>query len=276
MTFDETLYGRRDDEMDDYGDGAYGDSLEDEEYEEEEEEEEEPESVSVVEDEIEEEPEVASESRAPASGAAQEPGENEREEGSSEGAGQESAGQRRPQNLRRKRLRRQPRKRLRKRLRRKLPRSRPRKLRRKRLRRLQKRRQPRRKQPRRAVAVSQFQPTCSRGFAPRLFCLCVPTASTQGIESHIGVRHSAPLLRSCRTLMRDPGSCAGARSRLRCSYRYRAASALSESDPLFCWTPAARRFSQAVFRPHSVFKFWSRSPARPASIISSGWDRRLG
>ena len=44
--FDETLYGR-DDEMDDYGDGSYGDSLEDEEYEEEEEEEEEPESVSV-------------------------------------------------------------------------------------------------------------------------------------------------------------------------------------------------------------------------------------
>ena len=37
--FDETLYGR-DDEMDDYGDGSYGDSLEDEEYEEEEEEEE--------------------------------------------------------------------------------------------------------------------------------------------------------------------------------------------------------------------------------------------
>ena len=34
MTFlDETLCSRRDDEMDDYGDGAYGDSLEDEEYE---------------------------------------------------------------------------------------------------------------------------------------------------------------------------------------------------------------------------------------------------
>ena len=45
MTFDETLYARRDDEMDDYGDGAYGDSLDDEEYEEEEEEEEEPETV---------------------------------------------------------------------------------------------------------------------------------------------------------------------------------------------------------------------------------------
>ena len=42
MTFDEKLYAGRDDEMDDYGDAAYGDSLEDEEYEEEEEEEEEP------------------------------------------------------------------------------------------------------------------------------------------------------------------------------------------------------------------------------------------
>ena len=31
MTFDETLYGR-DDEMDDYGDGSYGDSAEDEAY----------------------------------------------------------------------------------------------------------------------------------------------------------------------------------------------------------------------------------------------------
>ena len=28
--FDETLYSRRDDEMDDYGDSSYGDSLEDE------------------------------------------------------------------------------------------------------------------------------------------------------------------------------------------------------------------------------------------------------
>ena len=45
--FDDTLYGR-DDEMDDYGDGSYGDSLDDEEYEEEEEEEEEPESISCL------------------------------------------------------------------------------------------------------------------------------------------------------------------------------------------------------------------------------------
>ena len=58
MAFDETLYGRRDDEMDDYGDGSYGDSLDDEEYEEEEEEEEEPESVSVVEEEVDVEPET--------------------------------------------------------------------------------------------------------------------------------------------------------------------------------------------------------------------------
>ena len=65
MTFDDKLYARKDDEMDDYGDAAYGDSLEDEEYEEEEEEEEEPESVSVVEVEIEEEPEVSSETLAP-------------------------------------------------------------------------------------------------------------------------------------------------------------------------------------------------------------------
>jgi hypothetical protein len=68
MTFDETLYCRHDDEMDDYGDGSYGDSLEDEEYEEEEEEEEEPESTVVIEEvEAEEpEPEVTTESRAPA------------------------------------------------------------------------------------------------------------------------------------------------------------------------------------------------------------------
>ena len=55
MTFDETLYGRHDDEMDDYGDGSYGESLEDEEYEEEEEEDEEPESAAIVVEEIEEE-----------------------------------------------------------------------------------------------------------------------------------------------------------------------------------------------------------------------------
>ena len=47
MTFyDETLYGR-DDEMDDYGEGSYGESLDGEEYEEEEEEEE-PESAVVI------------------------------------------------------------------------------------------------------------------------------------------------------------------------------------------------------------------------------------
>jgi hypothetical protein len=68
MTFDEKFYCRHDDEMDDYGDGSYGDSLEDEEYEEEEEEEEEPESTVVIEEvEVDEpEAEVTTESRAPA------------------------------------------------------------------------------------------------------------------------------------------------------------------------------------------------------------------
>ena len=58
MTFyDETLYGR-DDEMDDYGEGSSGESLNGEEYEEEEEEEEPESSVVIVEEEEEVEPEA--------------------------------------------------------------------------------------------------------------------------------------------------------------------------------------------------------------------------
>ena len=84
MTFEDKLYARRDDEMDDYGDGSYGENLEDEEYEEEEEEEEEPESVSVVEEEV----EVGAGSRhriAEAPGSARSPQERSQETGCEEG-----------------------------------------------------------------------------------------------------------------------------------------------------------------------------------------------
>ena len=90
MTFEEKLYARRDDEMDDYGDAAYGDSLEDEEYEEEEEEEEEPESVSVVEVEVEEEPEVTDRNPRSRSACATQ---DRCQESGEEARGQESSGQ---------------------------------------------------------------------------------------------------------------------------------------------------------------------------------------